>query len=359
MKKILSVIILTLAGTYVLAQTGNIGNTVQEGDFNFHFRQQSGIHSSDVYQNSSAGTVDDKNVVTVTQSNRSLDNLTGNESIVKQYGLGHESTITQIGKNNAETYIGADGLGNIDQNTNNTTSIYQYGADNYGKQVVRGGSANESYLGLEQYGTDNQATQIASWSTYSTGFASQAGSDNSVWQQVDGTVNSVSVVQSGDRNTSFQWIKDGSSSNNSVNTNQSGNENNARIVTKGNNNEFLLTQNGHNNQSVGTSGDQYSNGIQTGNVNNTKLSQYGNNNQVMMEQVGDGNSINGYTFMGAAQVGDHNTYKFSQNGLENKSFSNQFGDHNRSDINQNSNGSISNISQQGQVNSAIIFQGNL
>ncbi len=355
MKKSISIFALSCIVSYSFAQSSQ-SHIIATGDFNQADVYQIGTHQSQIFQTSSASNISQQNAADVKQANRPVDNLTGNVSLINQYGNGHESTIKQVGANTMEVYIGADGNGNVSSNAKNKTFANQFGEANNGKQVVRGSSATESSLSMIQFGENNTSSQIASWARSSKGLGTQSGNNNDLWQQVDGLNNEASTLQFGNANYSFQWIENGNSANNLNEVYQSGDNNISRIVTSGSDNYYKLDQLGNDNRAVGISGDQYSNGEQIGEGNGITITQAGNTNQISLRQEGMENTIGGTTVLGALQIGDDNIGKLTQTGNGLKSISGQFGNNNLIEIDQNGNNSSSMIFQAGQINNAFINQ---
>lgn len=356
MKKLTLTVASLLAGSTLFAQS-NESKAVENGNFNRSLVTQSGTHKSNILQNSSALSVADENLTTVNQSNISAYNIFGSKSNVEQNGKSHISSITQIGNNNLDVYIGSDGT-TPSANVDNETRAIQYGNLNNGKQVIRGASANQSLLTLDQGGNDNNSNQTASWAVSSKGAVVQTGNSNDVWQQVDGTRDEASTVQIGDDNYSYQWIENGNSHDNKNTVLQTGNNNISRVVTSGEDNKFNLLQIGKSNKLVGITGGIYTNAIQSGSANNAVLTQAGDNNEVWLEQTGDRNSIKGTSVAGAHQLGNFNKSVFDQDGDDNTIVSKQFGHHNSEIVTQTGDSHVSTVKQLGNNNSFLTNQGN-
>lgn len=357
MKKIIVTVAMLLAGGYVFAQN-SVSTIVETGDYSKAIVTQAGTHNSSVLQKSNATSVAEENLVTITQTNIPIYNTTGNASKVEQHGNSHISTVTQIGDNALEAYIGSDGL-TVDANVDNETFARQNGVGNIGLQYIKGAVANESKLTLNQGGFDNTSTQTASGSISSSGSVAQAGNRNESWQQVEGQRNEAFTIQLGDDNYSFQWIEGAGSADNISYALQAGDRNTSRVLTKGDENVFNLSQIGNDNISVGITGDINSNAEQIGDGNSAVLTQTGDDNQFWVEQKGNDNSIKGTTLVGAFQLGTNNKAIFSQNGDENTIVSNQIGHDNFEKVIQTGESHHSITRQTGNANVGNISQGNL
>ena len=356
MKKTTLTVAMLLTKSFLFAQ-GNQSTISESGNFNVAHVDQADIHSSHIIQVSSATNASDGNLATVRQSSISNFNISQSEARIEQFGKSHISTVLQTGKNKLESYIGSDGTTPA-ANSDNETYAKQYGNDNAGKQFIRGASANQSLLSLNQGGNGNNSVQTASWAVLSKGSAVQSGNTNDVWQQIDGTNNIASTVQTGSGNYSFQWIENGGSANNVNSVLQTSNNNISRIVTTGDDNVFVLNQIGDNNKSVGISGGIYTNAEQTGDRNNAVLTQTGDNNEIWLEQKGDDNTIQGTSLAGALQLGTFNKTIFSQVADGSTIISKQIGHHNSEQVMQTGNGQSSDVRQIGNSNNTNVTQAN-
>lgn len=335
----------------MLAQN-NSSVVTQLGDYNKGTVNQNGKHSSSVLQTSNAALATQENVTTVTQNNISAFNLKESNSRVEQFGHSHTTTVIQDGKNSLEAYIGSAGA----FNQNNETYSKQYGSDNAGLQRIQGSSSARSFLSLNQSGVSNQSEQIAYQATDSKGIVTQSGKYNEASQRIEGGDNEARIQQTSDGNSAFQQIVGPNSTGNFSTINQSGNDNNARIVTQGDNNSFDATQLGHRNSVVGLAGTPSSNAIQYGDGNDILLNQIGNDNAFHIRQEGNDNTITGTSVSGALQLGNNNTGIFSQGGSDLTIISDQFGNNNMQTVTQTGNGSESTAFQSGASNMARVTQ---
>jgi hypothetical protein len=351
MKKLTLTVATLLGGLHVLAQN-NSSVVTQSGNFNKSDVNQTGTHTSTVLQKSDASSLEQLNVVTVTQNNIENFSLSESNSKVEQFGHGHTATVVQDGKNSLEAYIGSDGA----FNQNNETYAKQYGSQNIGLQRIEGTASSGSFLSLNQAVSDNESDQIAFQAIASKGYVTQSGIGNDAAQRIEGVDNEAVIQQTSDGNDAFQQIVGLTSTNNFSSINQSGDNNNARIITSGDNNNFDAVQIGDGNSVVGISGEAGSNATQNGNENNILLTQMGDNNTFRISQTGNNNSISGSGAFGALQMGNNNTGIFSQDGSDLKIISDQYGNDNMQIVTQTGNESVSTVFQSGASNMARVTQ---
>jgi hypothetical protein len=326
----------------------------QYGDHNQAIVTQTGDHDSQVLQKSTATSSAEQNLVTITQKDIISPIRTGSNVIVKQYGNSHTTTVIQTGKNQLESYIGANGT----PNANNETSAKQYGLDNVGKQSILASAGANSVLILIQNGTGNSSTQTAHSTIASTGYVAQSGIENISLQQIEGEGNQASITQLNDYNYSYQSFEGQISSGNSITVKQAGDENSSSIVTSGQSNLFNLQQIGDGNNLVGLSGDPASSAIQNGHLNKTSLLQNGNSNEIRLEQGGNSNTIRGPLTSSATQYGNENLKTLSQNGEGLQIKSAQYGTFNSENVIQTGSLSTSKVIQNGDFNTTVIRQRN-
>ncbi|MCE7042643.1 hypothetical protein [Dyadobacter sp. CY312] len=354
MKRLTLTVATLLGGFHAIAQNNN-STVIQTGDFNRALVTETGTHTSSVLQKSNAGSAMDENLATVTQSNITATGVKNSVSKVEQHGNSHISTVTQVGQNSLEAYIGSNGSV-VAQNVNNETFANQYGQGNNGKQFIQGSSAEGSFFSLRQNGSDNTSEQTANDAQDSKGYVTQSGHRNDAWQFLEGSGNEAHIEQSQDDNVAFQEIVGSGSQDNYSKILQTGDENIVRVVTEGDNNDFNATQLGDRNRVLGLTGTLTSFAGQTGSGNNALLTQSGNDNEFLILQNGDGNIITGATSLGALQLGNGNSAIYSQDGADNKIISDQYGDNNKETITQVGNGHISTVYQSGASNRATVRQ---
>lgn len=341
-----------------LITSGNAQNnesvTAAIGTQNQVYVTQSGLlHHSTVYQNGINGP-GQQNLTVVQQEN--LDAFFSNESSVKQFGSGHESTVLQKGDNNAEIRIGTSSV----SNTGNSTFAGQGGNGNAAYQYIFGADATHTSLNVRQYVENNYANQLATESRNSIAEGIQSGHNNTLEQLLEGSGNGIGITQVGDLNVSYQWIEGYNSADNSADIGQYGNENYAAVKITGSQNSFTSAQHGNSNTITGNQ-TIFSHGAagQQGDRNLIRASQFGNANSMNLNQTGNDNDITGADpFPDAIQIGNDNGLEVLQSGNSNRSGSYQILNHNTAGILQTGQLHLSVLKQTGLSNITNVIQGN-
>lgn len=352
MRNPILVIILSFSAMSLYAQ--NVSNIDQVGLNNEGIVKQTGSHASDLVQKSTASGSSEENTASITQSDIIPSSTSGSESIVKQFGNSHTTTVIQIGKNTLESSIGTQSTPNV----GNETQANQYGKLNEGEQFITGSTATDSKLTLIQNGASNSSFQNGLSTISSSGYVAQSGSSNIAWQQIEGSENSASTTQLQNNNFSYQQVELTTSSRNTNTVTQTGDFNTSRIVTTGSDNKFNLQQIGDNNVLVGISENIATNAVQNGNLNKASLIQNGHENDIFLDQTGNSNTIKGYYTTSATQFGDLNSNSFSQNGEGLLIQSSKYGNGNSEQVIQTGSSNTSNAIQTGNLNSSSVRQGN-
>lgn len=352
-KYLLLPVVTFLAADLSFAQT-NLSVADAIGTNNHAIVKQTGNdHSSTIYQNGT-NPAGQKNLANVQQED--LNGHFSNESTISQFGVRHESMVTQKGNNAAFVQIGEASL----SNSANTTYAEQNGNLNEAFQLISGGNATGNEFEIRQYRLGNNGEQIGIDARNSHASGLQTGEYNVLKQPVEGAESELNILQVGDWNAAFQSVEGYFSEQNSGSISQYGDHNYSAVKITGSQNSFTSAQYGNFNTVSGSEA-VVSNpaATQQGDQNLIRTAQFGNNNTMELNQTGNQNEIIGTDpFLDATQSGNYNHLEVNQTGFGNTSKSSQLQNNNAGDIKQNGQLHQSTLLQNGHNNAATVIQNN-
>src|SRR5690606_35633844 len=139
----------------------------------------------------------------------------------------------------------------------------------------------------------NFSWQFIANGSHNKGDGTQERARNLIKQLIEGSYNDLEILQVGDGNKAYQWIRGSESELHAVLFELFGDDNYESLVITGSENSFKSNQCGNSNRISGVKWFKGKAAGQTGSENNIHVLQMGDDNAMTLNQIGSENSITG------------------------------------------------------------------